>query len=432
MGRTEDVQFSPKGTRLGVAEFKNNRIALFNLNHEQIAKGRIGLTHPTYVSSPWIDHPHGIAFIDDETIVVANRNAGVCIFRLSPASDDDDGAELVLVLPTGDLDLINTPGSVAVAKGKSEGCVQLLVCNNYSHYVTRHDIESKPAYALLRSEILLRKWLNVPDGVCVSGDGHWIAISNHETHAVLVYENSATLNERSDPTAILRSMCFPHGLCFTDDGQFIFLADAGAPYVHVYARRGDRWCGVHDPALSFRVMDDDTFRAKHYTIWDGGPKGLHIDRHHGILVTTCHGQPLAFHDLRSILEKASSADETPQVDVWRDTSAVPRFPERESQIWHELDLHRKLAEAETRALRAERLASRVNAQYRSLQRSRSWRFTAPLRGVASILKKVLARSVRKALRNPWDKRKAGLGPRIMKSFESLQPRCNRGTGAADR
>jgi hypothetical protein len=206
-------------------------------------------------------------------------------------------------------------------------------------------------------------------------------------HDVLIYETSTSLNQHSDPAAVLRSVRFPHGLCFAGHDRFILLADAGAPYVHVYGNQGRDWRGIHDPILSLKVMDDDTFLGSRYTTRDGGPKGLDIDSHHGILVTSCHGQPLAFYDLNFILEKASSADVTAKVGPACRHAEVPTFPERQSDIRHELELHRRLFEAEVRAERAEKNASRAKARCEVLQQSSSWRLTAPMRAIASAFKK---------------------------------------------
>lgn len=386
MGRTEDVKFSPSGQRLGIAEFQNNRIALFDLNHEQSAQKRIGLTHTIYVSSPKIDKPHGMDFIDEETIIVANRNGDVCVFRVAPIGSNSNGAELVQVIAAGDATLINTPGSVAVVRG-STGLFEALVCNNYMHHVTRHMIDSTQEYEVTRSEILLREWLRVPDGISVSNDARWIAVSNHDMHNVFVYENTATLNEDSYPDGILRSISYPHGLRFTADGRFIFLADAGAPYVHLYGRSGGRWQGVYNPLLSFRVMDEETYLSGRYTTSDGGPKGLDVDSKRGLLVTTCHRQPLAFFDLESILAIASDAAVTHETRVLSIDDQAAGYFGRRSEIRHELELHQRLYQAETRAERAEQIASGAEARIEALQQSNSWRLTAPLRALASVMRK---------------------------------------------
>ena len=94
----------------------------------------------------------------------------------------------------------------------------------------------------------------------------------------------------------------PHGLRFSGDGSRIFVADAGAPYIHVYANDGNGWRGVRSPITSFRVMDEAQFLRGRHNPQEGGPKGLDIDDEMNVLVVTSECQPLAFFDPAAILE----------------------------------------------------------------------------------------------------------------------------------
>lgn len=394
LGRTEDIEFSPSGQRLAVAQFSNHRLVVFDISREQIAQKRIGLTHAIQISSPHIDLPHGIDFIDEETIIVANRGGHVPIFRLPPIGHISHDAELLHVISAGDASLLSTPGSVAVLRKKG-GPIEALICNNYVNYVTRHLIDISKGCSVRSSEVLLKEWLQVPDGISVSGDAHWIAISNHDMHNVCIYENASSLNERSDPDAILRSVSYPHGLRFTSDGGFILLADAGAPYVHIYGRNGASWRGVRNPLLSFRVMNDEVFLRGHQNPTEGGPKGLDIDNDQSLLVTTCEHQPLAFFELGPILQRASfcshtSAEISERSMASGDAQAEAGCFQRLSDIGHELELHKRLCQAEAQAKQTEKLVARVahlKNRHRALQRSRAWRLTAPVRAIASVMRK---------------------------------------------
>jgi hypothetical protein len=167
-------------------------------------------------------------------------------------------------------------------------------------------LDGGPEFSSKRSKVLLKKWLRVPDGICVSTEKTWIAVSNHETHAVLLYENNASLNASSNPVGILRLTNYPHGLRFTSDDRFILVADGGSPYVNVYGNDGSDWRGVRDPLLSLRVLEQDEFLRGHYNPAEGGPKGIDINNNANVLVTTCHSQPLRFYDLDAILNELST------------------------------------------------------------------------------------------------------------------------------
>lgn len=311
LGRTEDVKFSPDNRRLAVAGFVANKIVVFDVDVSVSAvRKHVTLSNPIEITSSSLRQPHGLAFIDDAVIVVANRAGEAPLLRLPPRGS---GVRTVAVRPLQTLrsdraDRLKTPGSVAVSR-LAGGLVEVLICNNYAHYVTRHVLEDREPFATRSNAILLDRGLNLPDGVTASRDRRWIAVSNHKTHRVLLYENKPGLDRRSKPVGILRNLNFPHGLRFARDDAFLLVADAGDPCVNVYAREGESWAGTRDPVCSFAVMDDTTYRSGRFNPEEGGPKGIDIDRDMNILVATCEKQPLAFFDLDDILaQREAPAD----------------------------------------------------------------------------------------------------------------------------
>src|SRR5512141_435118 len=74
LGRTEDVKFSPSNTRLAIAGFARNKILVVEVDiTASEACKRVELTDCLEVESSSLRAPHGLSFIDDETLVVANR-----------------------------------------------------------------------------------------------------------------------------------------------------------------------------------------------------------------------------------------------------------------------------------------------------------------------------------------------------------------------
>jgi DNA-binding beta-propeller fold protein YncE len=180
---------------------------------------------------------------------------------------------------------------------------EVLICNNSGNTVTRHVLDRTRGYSIDQGGVVVEKWLDIPDGVSVSCDRRWMAVSNHNTHNVLLYENPASLTAEANPDGILRGIDCPHGLRFSSDGSRIFVADAGAPYIHVYASDDDRsWRGVRGPITSFRVMDQTRFLRGRHNPQEGGPKGLDIDNAMNVVVVTSEYQPLAFFDPSAILD----------------------------------------------------------------------------------------------------------------------------------
>lgn len=362
LGRTEDVRFSPGRRRLAIASFFLNRIAVFDV---EISSARevphVALTGGVLVSSPALRSPHGVDFLDERTLIVTSRDGDVSLLALPPG-DREVSAHVVAPLARWPADTttgLSAPGSVTVTHGDDGRC-EILICNNAGHTVTRHLVEG---HALASSRVLLRQHLAIPDGVCVSPDRRWIAVSNHTTHNVLLYENTPALHAGSEPEGILRRLYYPHGLRFSADGRHLFVADAGAPCLHVYAADGEEWRGVHLPLATVRIMDDATFRKGQLNPQEGGPKGLDIDPGADVLVVTSECQPLAFFDVPTLLDHARAAG-----------GSSPET--RRLDLSHELTVMQEI-----RSLTA------ATADARALQTSLSWRVTAPLRRIRAAFRR---------------------------------------------
>jgi len=372
LGRIEDVKFSPSNRRLAVAGFFKNRIAVFEMaiDVSQNAKN-ISLTDVAEFSSTYLNSPHGLDFIDDEKLLVTSREGQACIFELPVGAT---GSYKLAPLAVIQSDHISTPGSVEVVK-KEQGCCEALICNNYVNTVTKHRIDLSDGSSSKNGEIFFKKWLDVPDGVCASRERQWFAVSNHNAHAVFLYENTPSLSEDSDPDGILRCNYYPHGLQFTSDGRFILVADAGSPYVNIYQRDESGWRGVRSPVVSVRVLSDETFLRGRVNPEEGGPKGIDINNAMNVFVTSCETQPLAFFDLGAILEDVRfcttaqrKAEETFAYGLNKPPETRLR-DQKTFEVNYELGLQAK--------------AQDVQRVIWTLTNSRSWRLTAPLRWVTS-------------------------------------------------
>ena len=363
IGRTEDLSFSPSNRRLAVAAFTRNRIVVFDIEITASAGGvRIALTGGLDLSSPLLRHPHGVDFLDDDAVIVTNRDGDAVTLAVPPGQPDVPAVDAppIATWPAGPSKLLYAPGSVRVS-GDGNAC-EVLICNNDAHTITRHVLDRRTGGEPMRSEVLLRKYLDVPDGVNLSHDRRWIAVSNHTSHDVLVYENSPSLGADAEPHGILRGVCYPHGLCFTADGQHLLVADAGAPFIHVFERGADEWRGVRFAKASVRIIDPDVFSRGAYSPEEGGPKGLDIDATSSVVGVTSEGLPLAFFHLPALLEHAEATQSTLDQEARNFRHA----------LW--------LAEA------THLLATRARdngALVRYLRGSWSWRITEPLRWIDS-------------------------------------------------
>ncbi|MEO5759553.1 MAG: hypothetical protein ABIQ51_22170, partial [Mesorhizobium sp.] len=283
VGRTEDLRFSPDNRWLAIAGYGRRRCLILRIDIEPTGVGaRITIPDFMELTSASMGDVHGIDFIDNQTLAVANRDGLVAIFALpqgEPAGRSHEVAPLRRI-KGGIFCKLKSPGSVAVSQ-EAHGKVSLLVCNNYTHVVTRHVVNRWLGYRATRNQLLLKRGLDIPDGVAVSHDGAWIAVSSHGTADVKIYRMSASLGPATEPDGILQNANYPHGLRFSADDQHILVADAGSPMLHVYDR-GAGWHGHHMPR-SVAVLDEETFLRGRANPEEGGPKGLDIDRSNSVV-----------------------------------------------------------------------------------------------------------------------------------------------------
>jgi 6-phosphogluconolactonase (cycloisomerase 2 family) len=309
LGRTEDVQFSPSNRRLAVAAFHHNRIAVFDVAITRCAgKPQVALNGVVEIEDETLKGPHGLCFLDEDTLVVANRDGSVELFRVPAAgASTKSSATRRRTVPGGPLARIVTPGSVAAAP-LDDDTIELLVCNNYVNSVTRHVLDRHGDFVATADETLLQRGLDVPDGICFSPDRRWVAVSNHNTHSVLLYDRSRRLGPDAEPDGLLRNVLCPHGVRFTFDQEFILVADAAARYVNVYKKDGETWSGTRDPVRLFEVVTPEVFARGRLNPQEGGPKGIDISRDTNVLVTTTELQTLAFFDVDAVIRAAEAPE----------------------------------------------------------------------------------------------------------------------------
>jgi hypothetical protein len=353
MGRTEDVRISPSGRRVAFACYARNEIAVVGVEIDRGAESvKIAVTDAAFYGSPTMREPHGLDFVDEDVLVVANRGGVLDVLRLPQVSTDSSAAGIASITCKH-----GATGSVAVC-ATTTGDHDVLAVHNWANAVSRYRLTH--GGSLDRGDVIAHRWLDLPDGIAMSTDGRWLAVSNHNTHDVLVFE-AATLHRDADPVGVLRGVSYPHGIRFAHGDRVLLVADAGAPYVDVFARAGDSWAVASYPTTSIRVMDDQTFASGHRDPQEGGPKGLDVDPNRNVLVVTSEHAPVAFFDLDQAIGSAGA-----------------RSPGHFVQ--YELNRLRDLAHSKAEA-------DDARDQLRAVLTTRAWRITKPLRLLSGALRR---------------------------------------------
>ncbi len=430
IGRTEDVAVSPDGRRLALPGFFTDVVVLvdFELDRERTV---VRLTRVTTLRNAQLAQPHGVAFLDAATLLVANREGALVALHLpADGSPDVVDVESRVVADRTTAVPVWGPGSVVVRSAGGD-LFELIACNNHAHQVVRYVVDRRHDLAVVDQEVLIGSGLQIPDGLAISPSGEWLALSNHETHEVFVYRYGPELRADAPPAGVLSGANFPHGMQFVGDHRLL-VNDAGLPFVYAFAAGDGDWSGTRSPVNIARVMDDETFNAGRYNPREGGPKGMALLRGGGPVVLTSERQQLAWFTPADLLGSgAVDAVGTNPATPAHDPSAalarvaVLRLAVRGDEQAHELErlsgrvesltahasalaADRDAAAARADALdeevvrlrtdvavaqreRAEALgAAETSSRELALVRaSRSWRITAPLRRAGDAVRAVL-------------------------------------------
>ena len=151
IGRTEDVRFSPDNRLLAIAGFGRKRCLILRIEVEPASDGPEVTIHDYMeLTSDCIGEVHGLDFIDDRTLAVANRDGLVGIFSLPAGEPAGRSLEISprRQIKSGLFCKLSTPGSIAVRResqpDQPAGLQQL--------YAPGHPACRRPAAGISRAE----------------------------------------------------------------------------------------------------------------------------------------------------------------------------------------------------------------------------------------------------------------------------------------
>ena len=303
LGRTEDIRFSPDNSLAALAGFGHNTCLLLTMKIDwRHGVPSIVLDDFIEIHSPAIMHPHGFDFIGNDRLVVANRAGAITIFRLPPQPFNGRTVTLIperSISRIGWFHRLRTPGSVAVLP-RTDGDIDIYACNTFGRRVSSHRIKRGGWPLFTSGRVVAESGLDIPDGIAISPDKRFIAVSNHNNQCVSIFDLNNPTGPEAKIAGTLSGLSYPHGLRFSPDGKSLYVADAGAPLVHKFVATDGNWAIAAKPSHSVRVLSEKVFLAGRKNDQEGGPKGMDIDNSGTVMAITCEEQPLAFFDVNRL------------------------------------------------------------------------------------------------------------------------------------
>jgi len=175
LGRTEDAAVTPNGRRIALAGFSHQVIGLLDIHVDvdvnvnvngsgsRASTRTIGIGSITRLCSELLISPHGVSFVDDEVLLVANRAGALVALRLpAPGEGGDVAVESWVVADRSATVPLWQPGSVTVRRAGG-GLHEAVVCDNDAHRVVRYVLDANRDLAVVDSEVLI-EGLSIPMG----------------------------------------------------------------------------------------------------------------------------------------------------------------------------------------------------------------------------------------------------------------------------
>jgi len=293
--RFEGIAFSPSGNTLAVATSDTNTIFLYRRK----PNGPFEEAPSSSINGPAssLNYPHDLTFslfADSELLAVANRTGSICIYQRNETTGVYR-AEPVFEI-RGRKAKLDFSDGVAFVRPNDE---YLAACNLSASRITfyRRTAGLAVGFTLEPEFELKHRSICSPDGLAFSQCGTWLAIANHGTHTVSVYQRQSRGPEYGpEPVTIIRDdsgLRYPHSVAFTPKTNHLAVTNAGANYFSVYRPEHDwsyttRWS--QSPVLRQTVGPNSIFQQVNArNKMEGGPKGIAVHQNKLAVCSPQHG-----------------------------------------------------------------------------------------------------------------------------------------------
>jgi DNA-binding beta-propeller fold protein YncE len=180
--RFEGIAFSPDGGSIAVATSESNTVCLYRHANGRVAEEPFATIQG---ARSGLKYPHDVAFsAAGDLMAVALRNRAITVYERRGEGFRPEPAFVIRGFTTR----LNFSDGVAFVGD------HLAACNLESDSVSFYRMTSRAplAFELTPSFELKDESIYQPDGLCFSEGGRWLAVANHGKHTVAVFERDET------------------------------------------------------------------------------------------------------------------------------------------------------------------------------------------------------------------------------------------------
>lgn len=282
--RTEDVCVSPSKKYIAFTGFETHKILILSINTQLNIFDKY-----LVVTCKGFKKPHGVAWLDDNTLVVANRFLNTIVFSFlnEDVSDTHKNITVYDILKHQIIkDYKDYKCSCVRACHRSDTTYDIFVCSNTEGYVLQFTYDTS-LHSTLNSHVLFDSVLAIPDGIALNKNKSLIAVTDYKHSSTFIFHYSFNTYE-STLIATLKGAKFPHGVVFLNDSK-ILTTCGGTPYVYEYSNTKEIWGGEYMFTSKYRCVEEELYNKHHINEMEGGAKG--IDVYDNYIITTCESTP---------------------------------------------------------------------------------------------------------------------------------------------
>ena len=269
IGRSEGVHVSPNAKKIAYSSFDLNKIIVFDfaLTSERDIEIEKCVNYGDNLNSP-----HDFAWIDDKTIIVANREGPAVIFSVT------DGNFYALRTIK---EMSNSNSVVAILKDKT---IRLFFCRT-SHRLDYCELD-EGLNTISSGTLMTAADLKVPDGVAASPLGNKLAITSALDDRVVI------LNLDDGNFFTLGNAKRPHGVSFLTE-NLVLSTGGGDPFITCWDVKN------HSMRFKLKALNEEQY-ALRYSEAEGGVKGVCFCPKLKMLFATCPNAPFLVFDAKGI------------------------------------------------------------------------------------------------------------------------------------